>query len=122
MWFRLGRLRTRNLLLASSFSGYVSAVRSPFVATDHAVTDKHIDLINTRVYARARVCVYIYIDMMFRENIFQTANMFSVPNAGYFIRKSEFHVLLLERGLSRGNWVRLFLKIRIFQSCSCFSA
>jgi hypothetical protein len=39
------------------------------------------------------VSVYTYIDMVFRDNIFQAANMFSVTNATYFKRNCEFNVL-----------------------------
>jgi hypothetical protein len=70
------------------------------------------------------MCLYIFIDIIFWDTTVQAANMFSVPNAAYFRRNCEFHMLLLESSLGRvwGNWIRLILKIRIFHSCSYFSA
>ena len=44
------------------------------------------------------VCVCIYIDMVFRDNIVQTANMFSVTNARDFKSNCEFNVLFFESG------------------------
>jgi hypothetical protein len=56
-------------------------------------------------------CVYIYIDMIFREKIVPAVNIFSVPKGGCFKINFEFHMLLLESGLDGGNCIRLFLKI-----------
>jgi hypothetical protein len=67
------------------------------------------------------VCMYMYvhmyIDIMFRENLFQAANIFSIPNSGYFKRNCEFNALLLESGLERvlENWIKVFWKFKNFK-------
>ena len=70
------------------------------------------------------VCVCIYIDMVFRDNIVQTANMFSVTNARDYKSNCEFNVLFFESGPGKvwGNWIKSFLKIRKFHSYSYFLA
>jgi len=45
------------------------------------------------VCVRVRACVRMYIDMVFRDDIVQAANMFSVTNAKYFKRNCEFNML-----------------------------
>jgi hypothetical protein len=86
---------------------YASCIHFYLFVSALAVREKHIYLMNAHVC----VCWYIYTDIIFRENTVQAANVFSVPNAGYFRRNCEFHVLLLESDLGRENWIRLFLKI-----------
>ena len=71
-------------------------------------------------YTKVCVCVCTYIDMVFRDNTVQTAIMFSVTNSRYLKRNCELNELFFENGLDRvwGNWIKLFLKIRKFQSYS----
>jgi len=123
-WIELGRLRTRNSRVVVSPCLHGSGALVSFSVSVLAERRKHIELMNAHrcVCAHARVC--IYIDMVFRDNTVQTANMFSVTNARDFKRNRELNVLFCESGPDRvwGNWIELFLKIRKFQSYSYFLA
>jgi len=50
---------------------------------------------------RARVCVCVYIDMVFRDNTVETAIRFSVTNSRHFKRNCEVYDLFFESGLDR---------------------
>jgi len=81
---------------------------------------KKIELMNAQ--RCVCVCVFTFIDMVFRDNTVQTAIMFSVTNSRYLKRNCELNELFFENGLDRvwGNWIKLFLKIRKFQYYSYF--
>ena len=90
-----------------TLSVFIFCKSSPCKRKTHCVNEwKKV----VRVCARART----YIDMIFWKNIVQAANIFSIPNAGYFKRNFEFNVPLFESGLDRvwGNWIKLFWKFK----------
>jgi len=128
MWIGLGRLRTQNSPVAPSSAVCSSGGLVSFFARTHAVREKHLELVNTQrcvcvcvcvcVCACVCVCVCVYIDMVSQDNTVQTAIMFSVTNSRYCKRNCEVYELFFESGLDRvwGNWIKLFMKIRKFQS------
>jgi hypothetical protein len=94
-------------LTFSSFSACWWSRHSFFIFLVSCRCKRRTHWVSECITACVCVCVRIYIDMVFRDNIVQAANMFSITNARYFKRNCEFNVLFFESGLDGvwGKWI-----------------